>query len=104
MKHQEFNRRHSPNRRSTNVAARLFVEDITLDVVVENVSFEGMRVTAPHLLEPGTALTVEVLGERIPAIVHWSKDQQTGLHLLQRLGRHALLALETADDELAEFR
>ena len=101
---QSFNRRHSPNRRRTKVPARLHVEGDLLSTVVLDVSYEGMKVSVKEQILPGTAVTVEVFGEEIPSIVHWCDDEHAGLHLLRRLKRETLLALENADDELADFR
>lgn len=104
MQWQEFNRRHSPNRRRTRVEALLDAEGQRLHAVVLDVSYAGMKLSVPADLEPGTPVTVEFLGERIPAIVHWSRSRFAGLHLLERLGRDTLVTLETAHDDLAEFR
>ena len=104
MMHQTFNRRHSPNRRRTHVAALLHMDGTVERVVIRDVSYEGMKITVPEAIAPGTAVTVVVAGEQIPAIVHWSKTGFAGLHLLQRLERDTLVTLETADDDLAEFR
>ena len=68
------------------------------------VSYVGMKLAVADDLETGTAVTVQVLGEDIPAIVHWCKDARVGLHLLGRLERDTLVAIETAHDEFAEFR
>lgn len=99
-----FNRRHSPNRRQTRVEALLHVEGCVERVVILDVSFEGMKMSLPETLEPGTAVTVEVMGEHIPAIVHWSRSRFAGLHILRRLKGETLLALESADDDLAAYR
>lgn len=104
MMHQNFNRRFSPNRRRTRVEALLHVDDRVLPVMILDVSYDGMKLSIPEDMPQGTAVTVEVLYEKIPAIVHWSKQQFAGLHLLRRLDRDTLVALETAHDDLAEFR
>ena len=104
MMHQNFNRRFSPNRRRTRVEALLHVDDRVLHTVILDVSYDGMKLSVPKDLPQGTAVTIEVLNENIPAIVHWSKKKFTGLHLLHRLERDTLVALETAHDDLAEFR
>ena len=104
MIHQKFNRRHSPNRRKTRVEAKLDLEGQFHRVFVLDVSYQGMKLSVPEDIEPGTAVTVHVLGESIPAIVHWSKARFAGLNLLVRLESDTLLALETAHDDLAEYR
>lgn len=101
---RHFNRRHSPNRRKTQVQARIRVDDMSLPVTILDVSYEGMKLSVPETMEPGTAVMIEALGACIPAIVHWSHSGMAGIHLLDRLDRDTLIALETADDELAEFR
>ena len=104
MMHQEFNRRYSPNRRKTRVEAEIDVDGERLRAIILDVSFNGMKLSVPENFAPGTALTVHVLDEAIPAIVHWSKSRFAGLYLLRRLERDTLVALETAHDDLAEFR
>ena len=104
MMHQQFNRRHSPNRRKTRVEALLDVEGAQVRAIILDVSYAGMKLSVPNNLEPGTAVTVQVLGESIPAIVHWCKSRFVGLHLLIRLESDTLVSLENAHDELAEYR
>jgi len=104
MMNQSFNRRFSPNRRKTKVAARLLLDGIEVEALVVDVSYDGMKVATGRDIEPGSAVTVAVLGARIPAIVHWSRDGFSGLHLIDRLDGATLRALETAHDDLAEFR
>lgn len=104
MMHQTFNRRHSPNRRRTRVNALMYLDNFPVNVVIRDVSYEGMKLSVPHDIEIGTAVTIQVAGEDIPAIVHWSKAGFAGLHLLRRLERNTLVTLENAHDELADFR
>ena len=104
MMQQSFNRRHSPNRRRTRVKALLHIDDRIEQIVIRDVSYEGMKLAVDEDIEVGTAVTVQVASENIPAIVHWSKGGFAGLHLLRRLERQTLVTLETADDELADFR
>lgn len=104
MMTQTFNRRHSPNRRKTRVPARLQTDDRVLSVVILDISYEGMKLATPERIEPGMPVTIEALDARVPAIVHWSSNRRAGVHLLDRLDRETLIALETAEDELAEFR
>lgn len=101
---QHFNRRHSPNRRKTRVEALLHIDGHAMRVVILDVSYDGMKLSVPENIEPGTAATVEVHDSRIPAIIHWSRTRFAGLHLLQRFDGATLTKLETAHDDLAEFR
>ncbi len=104
MMSQNFNRRHSPNRRDTRVPARADVMGAILNATIINVSFDGMRLELSVDLTPGTPITIEVLNQRIPAIVHWCQDKTVGVHLLERLPGQTLIALENAADDLADFR
>lgn len=104
MMNRTFNRRHSPNRRKTRVPATLRLEDGLVEIVIRNVSYKGMGLQVPCTLEPGTPVTIEAVGARIPAIIHWQRGGHAGVHLLDRLDSAVLIALETADDELAAFR
>ncbi len=110
MMRETFNRRFSPNRRRTHVEAWFHRDTDTagaggrLRVTIRDVSYDGMRPEVEEALEPGTAGAVEVLGTRIPAIVHWWKNGQAGVHLAERLDRDLHVALEAADDDLADYR
>lgn len=104
MIRQNFNRRHSPNRRRTRVDAMIDSLGARLPAVILDVSFEGMSLSLPHNLAPGTPITIEVLNQNIPAIVHWSRSRLAGVHLLERLEGQTLIALENADDEWADYR
>ena len=102
--HQTFNRRHSPNRRRTRVPAVLHIDGSFQSVVIRDISYQGMKLAVSENILPGTAVTVGVAGDKIPAIVHWCKSGYAGLHLLERLERSTLVILETADDDLADYR
>ncbi len=104
MLSQNFNRRHSPNRRKTWVPAMMELDGERYEVTIRNISFEGMKLAVPLVIAPGSPITLHVLNHRIPAIVHWYRGGHCGIHLLQRLEGQTLLALENAADELAEFR
>ncbi len=99
-----FNRRHSPNRRKTNVDATLSVDGREVPVVIRDISYEGMRVEVGGAYDIGTPATIMVLDHQIPAIIHWYDGGFAGLHLLARLDSQLLIALETAADDLADFR
>jgi hypothetical protein len=101
---QNFNRRHSPNRRKTRVDATILLDGRYHAVTIRDVSFEGMKLQVPCPISPGSPITVHVLDQQIPAIVHWNKPPYAGIHMLERLDGQTLIALETADDDLAAFR
>lgn len=101
---QNFNRRHSPNRRRTQVEARMELDGAAHRAIILDVSFDGMKLSVPVAILPGSPIMIEVLGHRIPAIVHWCRAGHAGIHLLERLEGQTLIALETAADALAEYR
>lgn len=104
MMKQNFNRRHSPNRRKTLVPVQVEADGERFRAFVVDVSYEGMKLALREPLERGTPIAIEALGKTVPAIVHWYKSGHAGVHLLDRLDRNMLVALETADDDLAEYR
>ncbi len=104
MLSQNFNRRHSPNRRKTRVEAVMDLDGELHPVTIRDVSFEGFKIAVPVPISPGSPLTIHVLGRQIPAIAHWCRRGHAGIHLLERLEGQTLIALENADDALAEFR
>jgi hypothetical protein len=101
---RNFNRRHSPNRRKTRVAALMELDGARYPVTIRDISFHGMKLAVPVTVEPGSPVSIRVLEQEIPAIVHWCRDSHVGIHLLDRLEGQTLLALENAHDELAAFR
>ena len=104
MMSQSFNRRHSPNRRKTQVKAVVHVDGVQMNACIVDVSYTGMRLSVPENIPVGTPVTVEMLDVKVPAIVHWSQTRFAGVHLLQRLEGETLRALENAHDLLAEYR
>ena len=104
MMKQSFNKRHSPNRRETQVRAVIHVEGRTVQAFIVDVSYTGMRLSVPENIPVGTPVTVELLDEKVAAIVHWSQTRFAGVHLLERLTSDTLRALENAHDDLAAYR
>ncbi|MDJ0639407.1 MAG: PilZ domain-containing protein [Paracoccaceae bacterium] len=104
MHSASFNRRHSPNRRKTSVPAEVDMDGARFKAEIRDISFEGMRLSTPIEIDQGTPIAIQALGHTIPAIVHWYRDGEIGVHLLERLEGQTLIALENADDDLAEFR
>ena len=104
MMSQNFNRRFSPNRRKTRVAALLHLDDRVVQTTIVDISFDGMKLKIPLAVEPGTPATVEVGKAKLPAIIHWHRDGHAGLHLLDRIDSETLIDLETAYDDLADYR
>ena len=86
------------------VPAVLHVDGARIEAVIRDVSFEGMKLSVPSPLQPGTPVTIETLGAAIPAIIHWHRAGFAGARLLERLESSVLIALETAEDDLAEYR
>ena len=104
MMKQSFNRRHSPNRRKTQVKAILHLDDQKMHGCIVDVSYTGMRISVPENIPIGTPVMIEMLDVKVPAIVHWSKTRFAGVHLLERLEGETLRALENAHDLLAAYR
>jgi hypothetical protein len=104
MMSQSFNRRHSPNRRKTRVDAVMTLDSSHHPVTILDVSFKGMKLSTPLTVEVGSPIALHVMGQTIPAIVHWCRSGYIGIHLLESLEGQTLLALENAEDELAAFR
>ena len=104
MMKQSFNRRHSPNRRETQVKAVIHVDGAALNGYIVDVSYTGLRLSLPQDIAVGTPVTIEMMDVKVPAIVHWSQTRFAGVHLLERLEGETLRALENAHDTLAEYR
>ena len=104
MMSRNFNRRHSPNRRKTRVAAVMLVEGARYPVTIRDISYHGMLVEVPLHIALGTPISLCLLNQEIPAIVHRCEAGHIGIHLLERLDAETLLAIENADDALAAVR
>lgn len=101
---QNFNRRHSPNRRQTQVGALMDIDGEQMQVFIVDISYTGMKLSVPEDIAVGTPVTLSTLNVKVPAIVHWSRLRFAGVHLLERLDSETLRALETAHDSLAAYR
>ena len=97
-------RRFSPNRRRTNFQARADVGNGNIPITVVEISFRGMKINVPYNIPPGAGITVSIMDDEIPAIVHWCQSQVAGIHLLQNPRGATLKMLESVDDEFSEFR
>lgn len=97
-------RRHGPNRRRTRVDALADIEGTLRPVTILDVSLRGMKIVVPVLVFPGTPVTVMVLKHELHSIVHWYRLGHAGLRLLDQLDARTLIALESAYDDLAEYR
>ena len=62
--------------------------------VIENVCVDGMNLSLPHNFAHGTPVTICFSGERIRAVVQWSRSREAGVQLLERLPGQTLIALE----------
>ncbi|NNE88098.1 MAG: PilZ domain-containing protein [Silicimonas sp.] len=101
---QNFNRRHSPNRRETRVEAMMDIDGDLVPVIIVDISYTGMKISVPEDIAVGTPVSISVLDVTIPAIVHWSRLRFAGVHLLQRMDSNTLRTLEKAHDALADYR
>ena len=95
---------YRPNRRPTRVGATLVVDDLILQTTVVDISRDGARLNLPGWIAPGTAVYVRVGAASVPALVHWMEDGHAGVRFFDRLDRDTLVALEAADDPLADWR
>lgn len=86
------------------MAAQAHFDGGTTPVIILDISHDGMRIASLVSFTPGTVLEIEVLHTRAAAIVHWCKSGHAGLRLAERLDRDTLYAIETAADDLSEFR
>ena len=102
--HRQPGRRYSPNRRKIRFDAALLVDDDLIPVIILDVSFDGMRLSVPRAVEAGSPVTIKSIGVDIPALVHWCQNGYAGVHLLERMDSKTLKFLETARDELAQYR
>ena len=78
----------------TRVEAFLHVNGQSKRVVILDFTMHGVKLAVANQLRPGTAVTIEIFGDHIPAIVHWSKSNFAGLHLMSRLELETLDTLE----------
>ena len=95
---------YRPSRRPTRVGATIVIDDMILQTVVVDISRDGARLSLPGWIAPGTAVYLKVRDASVPALVHWMSDGHAGVRFYDRLDRETLIALETADDPLADWR
>jgi len=96
--------RYGANRRKTRVAATLVADGFDIPAVIVDCSARGVKLKLACPVAPGTAVRLAFLEAEENAIVHWWRAGHAGLRFLDRLDRDTLFTLETAADELAEWR
>lgn len=98
---RSMNRRHSPNRRQAWVDVMIDVNGTTHPATICDVSYDGMKLSVPVRIEPGSPIKIAVMGQSVPAIVHWHCERHIGVHLLGRLEADVLFAIENSLDGLS---
>lgn len=94
-----LNRRLDPNRRKTRVDAWLDYETATVRITIVDVSLKGMKIEVAIEIQPGTAVTVEVLGKDVSAIVSWCDLSHAGLHLVEDIDPELMRILEGVQED-----
>ena len=92
-------RRLGPNRRKTRVDACLDYGNAPVPIKIVDVSLKGMKVEVAKKIQLGTAVTVEVLGRKITAIVSWCHLSHAGLYLLENVDPDLMRTLEGVQED-----
>ena len=99
-----MSRRFSANRRRTNAAARAEVGDGNIPITVVEICYRAMKIEVPCDIPSGSGITIQIMDEEIPAIVHWCQSNIAGVHLLANPKAATLRMIEAAEDEFAAYR
>ena len=99
--YSSLNRRLGPNRRKTRVGAWLDYGKARVPITIVDVSLNGMKVEVAKKVSPGTAVTVQVLGRKVSAMVSWCHLSHAGLYLPEQIDLDCMRILEGAQEDSA---
>ena len=94
-----FERRFHPDRRDFRIVAVMSVGNDDHDVTIVDISKSGMKLYTPVALEIGTPVTVFLMNESWPGIVHWTKNTFVGLHLLRPFDLTSALRTQPIEED-----
>lgn len=100
MTRESFEKRFHPNRHDFRIIAVMSLEDDEdHDVTLLDVSKHGMKLQTPIALEVGAPVTIYLMADAWPGIVHWSENGFAGLHLLKPFDLRAVLTTQLIEDD-----
>jgi len=84
MSEEKSGKTYRPMRRLTQMGAEIVSDAGIANVSLDDISRDGARISPGLWLAPGSAVTLKIAGQELPAVVHWSKKSSAGLRFLQR--------------------
>ena len=88
---------YRPMRRRAELGAEVISDAGPATVTLRDISRDGARITPGYWMARGSAVTLKVGDDELPAIVHWSRDDAAGLRFVDRPDPDMLRRIENSD-------
>jgi hypothetical protein len=88
---------YRPMRRLAQLGAEVISDAGPAEVTLRDISRDGAKITPGYWMAPGTAVTLKVGADELPAIVHWARKDAAGLRFLDRPDPDMLRRIEESD-------
>lgn len=92
---------YRPMRHLARMGASVVSDAGPADVVLEDISRDGAKISPGFWMAPGSAVTLKVGNDELPAIVHWARADAAGLRFLSRPDPDTLRRIEASDPKSA---
>ena len=85
---------YRPMRHKANARAEIVSDAGIARVALKDISRDGAKIAPGMWLARGSAVTLNIDGEALPAIVHWAREDAAGIRFLDRPDPNTLIRLE----------
>lgn len=85
---------YRPMRHKAQAGAEIISDTGTTQVSIQDISRDGARIAPGMWLARGSAVTLKIEGQDLPAVVHWAREDAAGLRFLDRPDPGTLTKLE----------
>lgn len=85
---------YRPMRHKANAGAEIVSDAGIARVELKDISRDGAKITPGMWLARGSAVTLRIDGETLPAVVHWAREDAAGIRFLDRPDPKTLIRLE----------
>ena len=92
---------YRPMRRLAELGAEVISDAGPAPVTLRDISRDGAKITPGYWMARGSAVTLKVGDDELPAIVHWSRDDAAGLRFVERPDPEMLRRIEESDPRRA---
>ena len=87
---------YRPMRHVARMGAQVVSDAGPAEVTLRDISRDGARITPGFWMARGSAVTLRVGDDELPAIVHWAREDAAGLRFLARPDPDTLRRIEAS--------